>query len=519
MTLKHLCYEQQTTNRVIMEPAKRVVVNTLAQHIRSVLNICLSLYSTRLVLKALGESDFGIYSLVAGVIALLGFLTNAMVITTQRQLSFYYGKGNLEDVRLMLSNSIFLHILLGLFLTIILTLIQPLLFNGVLIIETSRTDTAIVVYYWIVLSLLISFLAAPYRALFIARENIVFISIVDVLDGIIKLLAAIWLLQCPYDRLIAYAVIIALIMFFNLVALASWANIHFKECLLFPKRNHINRKSLKELTSFAGWTIYSIGCIIGRSQGMAILLNRSFGTIANASYGIAQQVFGSIQFLAQAVINAMSPQIVKAESIGERQNMLVLSELLSKYTVLLLSIVVIPLVFEMPAILKIWLGEVPKDAVILCQFTLIAALCDQTTIGLGTANQAIGKIKNYSIVINSIKLLTLPAVWIVLKLGHSIQMVMWLYVIFECICALGRLPFLKYTAGLSIHNFMKHVFARIALPIVFTTLACGVIVAFVQIPFRFLLTGSTAVITSAIFIWFFALESYERETAIQILKR
>ena len=67
-----------------MDASKRIVVNTLAQHIRSVLNIGLSLYSTRIILQALGQMDFGVYSLVAGVVAMLGFLTNAMVVTTQR---------------------------------------------------------------------------------------------------------------------------------------------------------------------------------------------------------------------------------------------------------------------------------------------------------------------------------------------------------------------------------------------------------------------------------------------------
>ena len=67
-----------------MEASKRIIINTIAQYGKSVINICLSLYSTRLVLDALSISDYGIYSLVGGVVGILGYLTNSLVVTTQR---------------------------------------------------------------------------------------------------------------------------------------------------------------------------------------------------------------------------------------------------------------------------------------------------------------------------------------------------------------------------------------------------------------------------------------------------
>lgn len=502
-----------------MNSTQRIVTNTLAQHIRSVINICLSLYSTRLVLQALGESDFGIYSLVASVVALLGFLTNAMVITTQRQLSFCYGKGDISEVRTMFSNSLLLHIVCGVILCIILAALEPLLFSGFLNIEESRTDAAITVYYLVILTLLLTFLTAPYRALFISRENIVYISIVDVLDGIIKLAAAIWLLSCPFDRLISYAFIIIGIMAFNLVALAGWAQQHFKESLLFPRKKDISFQAMKELTGFAGWTIYSTGCIIGRNQGISLILNRFFGSIVNASYGISQQVFGSIMFVAVSVTNAISPQLIKAEGSGDRKRMLWLSEILSKYSVLLLSLICIPLVFEMPRILQIWLGKVPDYAVLLCRFTLVAALCDQVTMGLGTANQAIGRIRNYSLVINSIKLFTLPFFYMILALSGNMIAALSCYLLFEIICALARLPFLKVTAGLSITHFCTNVILRTLPALALQVTACWFVTATINSPYRFLLTTIASFLIGSIAIWFTALAATERATAIQLFHK
>lgn len=502
-----------------MEPAKRIVVNTLAQHTRSVINTCLSLYSTRLVLQALGQSDFGIYSLVAGVVIMLSFLTGAMVVTTQRQLSFYQGKGDAASVKAMFSTSLLLHILFGIVLAAILIALSPFIFNSLLDIAPDRLPIAEKVYYLAILSLFISFIVAPYKALFIAHEEIYYVSLVDIIDGILKLAFAFFLFYISFDRLLAYAWAIAGIMAFNYIALSLWGVFHFRECVLLPKLRLVGRRYLRELTSFATWTVYSTGCIMARTQGVAILLNRFFGTIVNSSYGIAMQMFNSISFIAMSVINAMSPQIVKAEGTGDRQRMLRLSELLSKYAFLLLSTVTIPLAFEMPQVLHVWLGDVPPHAVSLCRFVIITALCDQITIGLGTANQAIGRIRNYTLTVSSIKVLTLPAFWLCLYLGFPIETAMWTYLGFEIVCALVRLPFLKYTAGLSIRHFANHVFLRVAIPLAALSLACFAMITYVQMPLRFLLTGFVSVLVAGVTIWFFALEQEERASMLRIIKR
>ena len=82
-----------------MKASQRVFINTIAQYVRTAINMCLSLYTVRLVLLTLGQSDFGIYSLIAGLVAMLSFLTNSLVNTTQRFVSFYKGKGITEKVR------------------------------------------------------------------------------------------------------------------------------------------------------------------------------------------------------------------------------------------------------------------------------------------------------------------------------------------------------------------------------------------------------------------------------------
>lgn len=498
--------------------AKRAMINTMAQHIRAIISVCITLYSTRLVLDALGQSDYGIYSLVAGVIAMLGFLTNAMVVTTQRYISYYFGKGISSQVTLIFKNSMFLHIVMGLLVAVVLILFREPIING-LEIAPERHEVALHVYVMAIAMLFVSIITSPFKALFIARENIVYISIIEVCNAILKLIIALMLVCTENDKLYFYASLMITLQVMDLLAYALYALIRFPECSIHFQKGDINRDSLKQLTGFAGWTIYSAGCIIGRDQGMQVLLNLSFGTVINSAYGIAMQVSGQIKFLAQAVLNAMNPQIVKAEGRNERQEMLRLSEVTSKFATMLLMMIAIPLIIEIPGIMEWWLKEVPENSVLFCRAILISAIVDQSTIGLGSANQAIGKIRNYSLIVNTTKVLSLPIIWFCLHSHYPLLVVMTCYVSMEALCAIIRLPMLKYTAGLSIMHFINSVHKPLALPAISLIVTGLLFTHFVQMPCRFLVSIPISIIVSAIVIWYATFTKSEQEFAMGIINK
>lgn len=501
-----------------MTNSQRIIVNTIAQYTRTIINVCLSLYSTRLILSALGQNDFGIYSVVAGVVAMLSFVTNALVITTQRYLSFHHGKNDLNQVRKVFGNSWLLHLFIGLLITIILGTIGPWITQNFLNIEEVRRGAALVVYFAAVVMVLLTFITAPIRALFIARENIVYTSFIDVLDGVLKLLIAILLSKVTYDHLISYSVLLTCISIFNLLAFAIYAAIKFPEFHL-PKLRELDKQYIKGLSDFAGWTIYSTGCIIARNQGISVVLNLFYGTIVNSAYGIAMQVSGAVQFVSTSIINAMNPQIMKAEGAGERQKMIRLCAYESKYAFLLLAMVVIPLIAEMETILHVWLGEVPVHAVMFCRFILIAALCDQISIGWTSANQAIGKIRTYNIIFYTLKLLVIVIAWWSLKQGLPIVSVMWGYVSIELIGSFVRLPLMKHTANIPIIPFFKNVFLHIVGPLVTMVVVCYISITYIETPYRLIITFSISLVAGALAILGLALSKEEKQYIKSIIKQ
>ncbi len=502
-----------------MDPAKRIIINTTAQYIKAVFTTVLSLYSTRLILDALTISDYGIYTVVGGVVSMLGFITNALVITTQRYISVFYGKNDLSSVKSYFANSLFLHLILGALLCIVLFCLKNWLMNDVLTIPPQRLEVANHVYSITIIILFLTIMMAPFKALFIARENIIYIALIETVDAIIKLVLALGLCYIQTDKLLFYAVIMALIVFLNFLAFSIYAFLNFKECSIIIRKGDLQRNYITQLAGFAGWTTYGMGAIAGRNQGTAVVINHFFGTTVNAAYGIAFQVNGALSFVVTSILNAMNPQIMKSEGGNNREGMLHLASLESKYSAALLSIVTIPLIIEMHAILSFWLKEVPQYTCMFCQFILVGFICDQLTMGLQSANQAMGNIRNYTLLIYTPKLIFLPIIWIMFSYGCNMVEVMWLYLIIEIGVALVRIIYTKIRVGLNAIFYIRSVILP-QVPICLSILVVGLAIReYFDIPFRFILTYIISASIGIISTWFFAMNKEEQAYAIQLIKK
>lgn len=497
----------------------RIMVNTVAQYTKTIINILLSLYSTRLVLQILGTEDYGIYSVVGGIVYMLSFITNSLIITTQRYMSFYQGKKDTQKLKDIFNNSLLLHIFLGIIIVLFLYIIGELLFESFLSIPKDRISAANIVYNIISITIFITFITAPFKALLVSHENIIYASIIDVVDGGLKLITAISLSFITFDKLISYAWLLSAISLFNLIAFMWYTYKNYDECSI-PKIKSLNIEYIRNLLSFAWWNIYNTGCVVGRTQGIAIIINRFFGPIVNAAYGIAFTVSSAIQFVSTSLCNAMNPQIMKAEGQGNRPKMLRLAEIESKFSFLLIALVGIPCIFGMDILLSIWLKDIPNLAVYFSQMVILSAIVDQLTVGLGSANLAIGNIKRYSLTIYSMKLLTLPVAIVFLSAGFNVKYVMVSYLIFELISAIVRIPMLKNTGGLNTKGFIKKVIIKEIFPILILISICFIINILITQPYlKIILMFISSGLLYIPSIYFFALCDDEKEIINNVMNK
>lgn len=501
-----------------MNSSKRVVVNTMAQYIRSILNTVLALISTRIIIGELGVDDYGVYAVVGSVVSILGFITNALVLTTQRYISYFYGSNDFSRVRETFKNSYILHLAIGLSFAIILYLLKDIFIYDWLKIEEGRLQAAEYVYLSTILMLFFSIMAAPFKALFIARENIVYISIVEVGDGVLKLVLALTILGMNFDKLLVYAGIMLCMQLFNFCAFSIFALVRFEECSIWVRREDIKKEILLSLTNFAGWTAFNTGTIVMRNQGVAIMINQFFSAAVNAAYGISFQIYGSVAFVASSVLNAMNPQIMKAEGENNREKMMRLAMIESRFSTALLLLLIIPVMMELPQLLNLWLKDkVPEKTELFCVFILVAFIFDQLSIGLHSANMALGNLRTYSLLTTLPKLFSLVVTWFVLKNTEMLESIVWVYLGVEIIVSILRFPYTASRINFKISFYVRVVIVPL-IPLALVMVLSGFLLLHLSnYEYRFLFSIPVSILCGLPILWFFTLTPMERETVKKYL--
>lgn len=494
-----------------MDSVNKVALNTIVLYGRLLITIGITLYTTRLVLEALGDIDYGIFVLISGVILMLSFLNAAMTTSTQRFLSFYQGKKDVEMQRIIFANSLVLHVLIGLLLILVLEIVGYFLFNGLLSIPFNRIEAAKAVYHYMSITVFVTIFGVPFQSSLVAHENMIWVALTSIIEAVLKLLITYCLFFLPGDRLELYGLLTVVVTIIIFIITAAYCILRYPECSLNKVVSLKNIAIMKKLGSFAGWNLFGALCSLGKSQGIAVILNIFNGASINASYGISNQVSSQMNFLSATMQRAINPQIMKSEGAGDRSKMLDLSIKSSKFSFFLLSIVAIPAIFEMDTLLKIWLKNVPEYTTIFCSLFLISSMINQLTIGLQSAVQATGNVKFYQTIVGSTLLLNIPIAYLLLYFNFPVYYVIASFSLVEIIACVLRLLILRKLAGLSILTYYKRVFLREVIPVIVIVSSSFIISLLFHSFYRIFVNLAVSSIAYLIAIYFFGLETIERK--------
>ena len=382
------------------------------------ITIFITFFTTRLIMQYLGASDFGIFSILGGAINMLLFLNVAMAQATQRFLNYEEGRG-VRDSQLSVFNiSVIFHLAVAAAIAIILAVAGYFLFGGILTIPPGRETAAIVVYTGLVVSTVFTVMTVPYDAVMNAHENMLYYSIVGVIESLLKLGVAIAVSFWWRDKLILYGILMALIPLLTLTVMRIYCKRHYPECKFQPRR-YWSGKKCREIASFAGWNFLgSFSSVVG-NNATGIVLNHYFGTLLNAAYGVASQLNGQMMAFSNSMLKALNPVIVKREAAGDREDMLHFSFMGCKYSYFLFCIFTIPFIIEMPFALNVWLKDVPDWTVAFVRFQFARTLMEQLTTSLTTALAARGIIKQYHLASVFFFLLPIPILCLLFSNGAS----------------------------------------------------------------------------------------------------
>lgn len=373
-------------------------MNTLALYAKIVINIIVSLYLTRVVLNALGVNDYGIYNLIAGTIAFLSFLNSALSSSAQRYFSVLKGKKDLSALKDYYASSVLIHIYLSIFFIVIFEIAYLFLFDGFFNIAPSRIGAAKVVYQLTCVSMIATVCGVPYTSVINANEDLVFFAIVESICSILKL-GVIWLFKIPdINLLILYTLWITFITILGTMIKWYWCKRSYPECQ--DVRYKYDKSIANKMLSFSGWNALGAFAMMCRSQGVAFVINIFWGTAINAVYGIANQVNGQLSYFSQMLSASFAPQIMKSVGEGNQEKLHFLSIFSSKIAFFMSAVFAIPLILGIDYILQIWLENVPPLTSQFCTLIIYVFLIMQLYPGISRAILAVGKIRNYQIVIS-----------------------------------------------------------------------------------------------------------------------
>ena len=446
---------------------KRIAKNTLLLYFRMLLTMVVSLYTSRVVLGALGVEDYGIYNVVGGVVAMFSMLSGSLSAAISRFITFELGTGNKEKLKSVFSSSVTIQMGLSAIILVLADTVGLWFLNNKMVIPESRMYAANWVFQLSLLTFVINLISIPYNAAIIAHERMSAFAYISIFEAVSKLLVAYCIVISPIDRLILYAIMLTMIAIIIQMTYGIYCRKKFSECTYHFIYDH---DLLKQMFGFAGWNFIGASSALLRDQGGNIVINLFCGPAVNAARGIAFQVNTAIHSFVTNFMTALNPQITKSYAAGDQKYLMTLlfqGARLSFYILLLLSL---PVIINTHYILKLWLGQVPEHTALFVQLVLIFGMCESISSPLITAMLATGKIRNYQLVVGGFQMMNLPISYVFLRLGAIPETVLIVAIAISQLCLAARLYMLRGMIGLKARDFIKKVYLNVIIVTVLSSI-------------------------------------------------
>ena len=403
---------------------KRIFKNTIILYLRLFVVIILAFYASRILLQALGIDDFGIYNVVGGISAMFASLKSSFASATQRFYNFEIGKtGNFTNITKIFNISLLIHVGLALILLVLLEGVGVYMINNTLSIPVDRLDAANMVFQMTVVSTILSTLIIPFDAMILARERMDYYAVLSVVDAALKLALIFQLKFLGGDRLVIYSLMLLSVSLLNVLLSAIYCHRCFPECKI--KKIDYDRNQILELARFGGWNfVGNLGFSLCNEVNN-FFLNIFGGVVANAARGVVLQLKNAIMSFLSNTLVALRPQATQEFAANNHEGFYDTIFYATKMVYYIALSMVIPLFFGANHILRLWLGEVPQNAVIFLQISLIQMLIRSFHEPIDMIFKAIGRLKEYQLISLCVQVLILPITYFILRSGHPIY---WVFI-------------------------------------------------------------------------------------------
>lgn len=436
-----------------------ILKNTIFLYLRMMVVLLIGLYTSRVLLKALGETNFGVFSLVGGVITLFVFINQALSTSTQRFITFDLGVGDLINLKKTFSMNLNVYLIFSVLLLILLETVGLYLLNNRLNIEADRMAAANWVFHFMALSVFFNMMRIPYNALITAHENMSFIAAVGIFESILKLLIVYLLSLSSFDKLIMYSALYSAVNIIIFFVYKIYSNRkYFETSRYYPVWD---KKMFLDSIRFSGLSLYEQLAVMMTFQGVDIIMNIFFGVIVNAAMGITKQVQAAAFNFISSFQGAMTPQITKSYALKDTEYLTKLMVIAPKFSLYLIVFLSVPIYFNVDPLLDFWLDSPPDYTAGFCRLILISSVFESVSLPLRTLIFAHGNITKYQLIIGTTLLLNPILAYAFLKLGFGPNIVLWIRIALFLIVDIIRILFIKSLINTKLRVYLNKTFTPV----------------------------------------------------------
>ena len=415
---------------------KRVAKNTLILYVRMFITMAIGIWTSRLVINALGFTDQGLYNLVGGFVGMLSLVSSSISTSISRFLTYEIGRGNMDKVSEAYRTANAVQLCLSIIVVVLAETVGLWFMNHKLVIPEERFWAVHIVYQLSVANFVMGLMCSPQSALIIAYERMSIYAYTNIFNSVATLGIAIAIAHTGFDRLVLYATL----LFALSLAMRVFFIVYIRSTCPEVKRGYsLSKEYFRPIFSFAGWSSLGMTAGVLRGSGISVLLNMFGGPIANTVNGIASSVGNFATIFIKDFTTAYSPQIIKKYSRGDYPELNLFLIRCSKFTFCMMMVMAVPIIVNVEPLLILWLKKIPEGTVVFSRLIILCTLVDTLSYPLMYAAAATGNIKKYQIVVGSISLLVLPLAYVFLKCGLPLYFSYVAMLITFVIALIGRM--------------------------------------------------------------------------------
>lgn len=493
-----------------MSNSSRIAKNTMFLYFRSLFVLIISLYTSRVILRTLGVTDYGIYNVVGGVISMLGFLKSNMQATYQRYYNVEMGRGNIDGVRKMFQASLTIQVIIAIVVLLIAETVGLWFVCYKLVIPDSRMDATLWIYQVAIVSFLLTVFSSPFSAAITAYERMGVFAVISIIDAVLRLAIVFALEWLPGDHLIVYAILLLGIAILNLLMHVGYG---LKRIPTISLHIHADGPTLRSMFSFSGWSLMGLLAQTLKSQGINIVLNLFFGPVVNAARGISYQILSAVNQFIHSFQTSFRPQLTKSYASGDYDYMMRLYYSSTKLSYFLIFTLSLPILLETPMILHLWLGDnIPEHTVAFTRIILLTAFVSAFANPTSCIAFATGRIKWFSIIVSGLNLLIVPAAYFFLWLGYEPEAAFIVSFAITILVQLVRIIVVSRMTVLSLRDYIASIIFPLAMYTIASVIPPYAIIMIMDAEwYRLLVIIAVSVLSSLSFMWIVAMNRVEKE--------